>query len=431
MSARRVLRWPAALSLMWLVGVHTTGLAADEPQLRLSGFGTLAATRASTPPGWAFRRDALQPSHAGGTRLETDSLVGIQANYALMPQVEAVVQLQGKRRVAAAKTSESLEWAFVAYRPNDDWTVRFGRTSPPVYLLSEYRNVGFAYPSIRPNMEVYGGLAIGALDGLDVSRSWGGESVRWQAKGFVGNGRIRTPGTNGRPDGDFRLDTVHGMTLQYESNGLLLQGTLARTRVDLGNAYFGDVLQQGLTQLQLLGHPQLAREAAALAGQLDPQRAPVNYVAFGASYDRDAWLISGEVARLTSRLSSANQQLAHVSLGRRFQSVLGYMSVGSARSSRAPLDNPQWAALVAPTLGPFAAQAIQALGTGAALSLNNQIRQRSLSLGMRWDVNSHMALKWQWDRFSIEPNGAGTLWLQPGSAAARVRVMSVGLDFVF
>ena len=79
----------------------------------------------------------------------------------------------------------------------------------------------------------------------------------------------------------------------------------------------------------------------------------------------------------------------------------------------------------------MALQAIQALGTGAALSLNNQIRQRSLSLGMRWDVNSHVALKWQWDRFSIEPNGAGTLWLQPGSAAARVRVMSVGLDFVF
>ena len=95
------------------------------------------------------------------------------------------------------------------------------------------------------------------------------------------------------------------------------------------------------------------------------------------------------------------------------------------------MDNPQWAALVAPTLGPFAAQAIQALGTGASLSLNNQIRQRSLSLGMRWDVNSNVALKWQWDRFSIDPNGAGTLWLRPGSTAARVHVVSVGLDFVF
>ncbi len=309
-----MLRWPAGFVLAWLIGVHPMGHAADEPQLRLSGFGTLAATRASAPSGWLFRRDATQPVHAGGTRLETDSLVGIQANYALTPQVEAVVQLQGKRRVATAKTSESLEWAFVAYRPSDDWTVRVGRTSPPVYLLSEYRNVGFAFPSVRPNMEMYGGLSVGALDGFDVSRSWSGESARWQAKGFVGNGRIRTPGTDGRADGDFRLDTVHGMTLQYESNGLLLQGTMARTRVDLGNAYFGDVLQQGLTQLQLLGHPQLAQEAAALASQLDPKRAPVNYMALGATYDRDEWLLSAEMARLTSRLSSANQQLAHVSL---------------------------------------------------------------------------------------------------------------------
>ena len=199
----------------------------------------------------------------------------------------------------------------------------------------------------------------------------------------------------------------------------------------VGAAYPGGVLGQGLAQAQLVPIPQVAREAAQLAARLDPEHGSVNYLALGASFERSDWVLAAEWARLTSRLSYANQTLAYASVGRRIGPATAYVTAGTARSTRTQTPEPQWAAQIAPVFGPFAAQALQVLGSGAALSLNNQLRQQSLGLGLRWDIDAQMAIKLQWDRFAVAAGGAGPLWMLPGSPAARVRVLTLGLDFVF
>lgn len=44
----------------------------------------------------------------------------------------------------------SVEWAFLKGRLFPKLIVRAGRLGVDVFMLSEYRNIGFAYPWVRP-----------------------------------------------------------------------------------------------------------------------------------------------------------------------------------------------------------------------------------------------------------------------------------------
>ena len=84
----------------------------------------------------------------------------------------------------------ALEWAFVALRPTPDWTLRLGRINPDAFLLSDYRNVGFAYPWVRPEIGFYGTIPLYSITGGDLTRTWADGSTYWKAKLFAGNGSI-------------------------------------------------------------------------------------------------------------------------------------------------------------------------------------------------------------------------------------------------
>jgi hypothetical protein len=409
----------------------------DEPiaKLRLSGFGTIgvAHSNISHAPGslpWGFRRDASQPLNDGGTRFDTDSLLGLQANYTVDSRFELVGQLQLERRVASAKPLDSLALAFAAWHPLPDLTIRVGRTSPDIFLLSEYRSVGFAYPWVRPNTDTYALLPIFSVDGADVAKVWDIGDVRWRAKLFVGQGHTRAPNAPGDPDLDFRLTQLVGGMVSRESGGLLLRATLGRFRGGLGAQPWQPGLRQALAQVQQLPIPQVAAEASALSDAIDPDRAVLTYFALGAAYEHDDWLLSGEVVRLSSKFSYASADTGYLSLGRRFGAMTFFGTAGAARSIRQVPATPQWAAVLTPVVGAAAAQQIQALGAGAAQATGERVDQRSFSLGMRWDLQPQVAVKVQWDRVQVRPHGS-LLWGSPGADAAQANVASVTVDFVF
>ena len=68
---------------------------ADESisRLRLSGFGTFGVTHTESAQAFGFKREVSQPAYDGGTHLDVDSRLGLQANYTINPQFELVGQL--------------------------------------------------------------------------------------------------------------------------------------------------------------------------------------------------------------------------------------------------------------------------------------------------------------------------------------------------
>lgn len=82
-----------------------------------------------------------------------DSDVGVQFTKFLNDSVSLTIQLLAKSAYDDWYVNAS--WAFLKYEPNDHWQFRVGRIRTNPYMLSDYVDVAFAYPWIRPPQEVY------------------------------------------------------------------------------------------------------------------------------------------------------------------------------------------------------------------------------------------------------------------------------------
>jgi hypothetical protein len=417
----------AAGSAAWADSASGTGL-------RLNGFGTLGVAQTFPGTDWAYQRELSQPSPGNprGLRADLDSRLGLQANWAMSRQWEAVAQVVLKPMAHEADTQESLAWAFVAFHPTPEWTLRAGRTSPDLFLLADYRNVGFAYPWMRPSVEFYGWMPVFALDGADVARQWTtGGGVQWQAKLF--SGRSRATWASRHDDGDTKviIDSLTGATLRAELQGVTVKATLARARSRPVNEGPVAQLWQLLDQVAQVPVPSLAGEAVALRDSFPLGAWVTNYGALGLAWDGNDWQWQAEIAKVTGNFASSNSSHAYVSGTYRSGKLSWFGMVGRVKPDHEPLPVPNWAPTLAPLVGPVNAAIAQGGGMTASTSYNlGRNDQGSVSVGVRWDLTPQMALKLQLDDVAVHAYGGG-LWSYDTADPLHVRVVSGGLDFVF
>ncbi len=385
-------------------------------RLRISGFGTIGVVHSAAPAGWGFLRSLDQASSASSTRFELDSRLGVQANYAATSQIELVGQVLAARRDSDAPIGDAIEWAFAAYRPSADLTFRAGRLNLDQFVMSDYRNVGFAYLYARPPVEYYASIP-SKLDGMDVTRSWTFDDVQWRAKGFVGRSRIS----------GFTLTDVYGASITRESDGLLVRAGFTRARFDR-NADGTARLISGLDQVRALPIPSVSAEAGALVRGLDLAAEPLTYATLGLTYTQSQWQYAAEVARVSIGISRV--KAGYASVGRRFGDLTLFGVVSAAGSNQGVFATPEWAPVLTPVIGPGLAQQAQMLGASAAPAASRSTRQSTYSLGARWDIHPSMALKVQWDHVKIRANG-GFLWSDATNDPGSANVATVLLDFVF
>jgi len=397
--------------------------ASSGDSFHISGFGTVGISQIDEPDGWAYTRNLNQANNTSRLRADLDSRLGVQFNYKSGNQLEWVGQVVASRLSPDASVGDAVELAFAAYRPDANWTLRFGRVNLDAFALSDHRDVGFAYEFVRPPVEFYSQTPT-SLDGLDVSRVWTLADAQWRAKVFGGR--------TGAGTGDNRLvlKPLLGMMISRESDGLLMRVSALRTRADNSITALKPLID-GLRSLDALPVAQVVAQANALANGLDEAGSSISYLAGGVQYDRHGWLLSGElgVARLTSHPASS-YTAGYGSIGRRLGPVSIFAVESVAERSADTTALPDWATPLAP-LGPVVAQQAQLLAAAATLATNSLAgRQHTLSFGARWDLQAQLALKAQWDYIRTQAN-AGSLWGDSTSAAGGAHVVTVVLDFVF
>ncbi|MFT3820551.1 MAG: hypothetical protein QM750_23540 [Rubrivivax sp.] len=404
---------------------------AGAPGLRLNGFGSIGVVDSRAPAGWGFRRDISQADHGGGTRADVDSRLGLQLNATASEQLEFVGQLLLKRRLPEVPAGDSVEWAFASIRPSPDWTLRIGRTNPDVFLLSDYRNVGFAYPWVRPEVAFYGSLSIYSLDGADLTRQWRLDGSLWKLKLLAGSGHTWAATLAGQPSALTRLRDLGGVVLSRESDGLTVRGTVARARASLDTGPGTAALSAALAQLAQLPLPAVQAQAQDLRARLALQGGHVTFIDLGAAYEGSRWLWSAELSTLQGSFAAGHTLAAYASLGRRLGAFTVYGVLAGSRTKGGAADVPAWDAALAPLLGPAAAAQAQVLAESAALSSNAaRLGQSSVSLGVRWDLHPQAALKLQWDRYRVRCNG-GLMFVGALGRSGQADVGSLVLDFVF
>lgn len=149
------------------------------------------------------QHDGDQPYFDGTdnkANFEAETLLGLQLEFKINRKASLIAQTVSE---AQENLNSELEWAFLKYELSPGLALRAGRLRLPAYMLSEYIQVGYAYPWSSPPVEVYSSLPFTAYEGLDLIfyQIWGDYDIRFQP--FLGSIRFTS-----EDSGAFALDAA-------------------------------------------------------------------------------------------------------------------------------------------------------------------------------------------------------------------------------
>ncbi|RKR07486.1 hypothetical protein C7446_0298 [Kushneria sinocarnis] len=392
MDGRRVRpvgAWRYLLSLLLSllpVSAGAQALAGNEP-LTVSGFGTLGVIHNSSSEA-AFVRDLGQPKGAGeGWSARVDTLLGGQVDLKLNDRFD--VTLQGISRYHhEGDFSPELTWAFLRYTPSPGWQLRAGRLGWDSYLFSESRYVGYAYPWVRPPVDHYGILQLDYIEGVDVTyRRPLGSGLAW-AKLFAGRSTSHLVLSEAL-SAEMDISNLYGGHLNYALGPWQFRASYARADSDADFSVDREAFARNPRTLVL----------NTLIGRAFDYGA-IELYSLGMTYEQGRWQVQAMQNRSTTD-SEGVIDSGFVSLGYRTGQATPYVMFSRVRTSF------------------------------PEIPAGESFRQRTWSLGMRYDVATNLALKTQLDRVHvIRP---GLLWRETDAdwEGDRITLVSLGLDFIF
>ncbi|MDM7862340.1 hypothetical protein QTP81_17160 [Alteromonas sp. ASW11-36] len=376
--------------------VPTVGISAE---VTFSGFATLGATYHSHDE-LRFRSTLLNKTRDNFT-LASDSVIGGQLNVQIDPQWDFVTQVVIQDR-ADTDWSNYFEKAFIRFKPHRNWAVRAGRMHSNVYLLSDIRTVGYAYPWARPPLDFYSSSAVAAsTDGVDIQYSRDIFSGFAKFSLTVGESQARLNGDSGRLRIDY--EDIVTFSAEYSRGPWQLKASLSSSRSD--NLQFDSFNQ--FTAVLATIPTSLWPEIPQLLEQFDPEGERANFASFGFKYDDLRWNIQAELGRYGADwLLFPSARFGYLSVGYYFDDLLPYVVL----SGQSPED--EATCISAPTLPAGIPQelafTINALAEIADASVTGPlIDQTTLSAGVRWDFANDWVMKFQIDHIDIDYPGSG------------------------
>jgi hypothetical protein len=225
------------------------------------------------------------------------------------------------------------------------------------------------------------------------------------------------------------------LNLSNEYKGLTTKLSLAMLRLDVSIGSLPP-LAQAFSPIETLSGVlpgQVVSEERALINAITPlHNSLTRYAGLGLAYDRGPWMGQTEFSYMSGDIPQQRAFRAYGSVGYRVGAVMPFVAAGRVIPNAAALAIPSdFGPALTPYIGAQNAQMLQAAGTAVATTLNaNLENQRSVSLGLRWDVTGQTALKLQWDYYHVYANGGG-LFGQATVDPAYANVFSAALDFVF
>jgi hypothetical protein len=405
----------AALALPLAV---SSAYAQDSTGVRISGFGTGALT-------WSNNDQAefSRPNQASGVKKDprtgVDSNLGLQADYAYNDWLsftgQGLVRKDGEDNYGA-----ELTWAFVKAKLSSDVSVRVGRMALPAFMISDYRNVGYASTFLRPPSEVYSQVPLNNIDGVDITWQHGFGDTTLTAQ--LAAGHSTAPLTNGADASasgltSLALTAEHGpFTLRFgrtdgkisvESASL---NTLVNTFNTVGNAY-------KIGQLNDMAH------------LIDNHHKKGSFTSIGLGLDWNNVVGQTEYAKRKIDSTSGSTNSWYVLGGYRFGKFLPYYSHADLKASSDFTNTvPSACAAGFPAACTATVRTLRATLESLRTSTNNGA-QNTDSIGLRWDFMSSADIKFQIDRVKPDPKGLFT-HVATGFHGP-VTVGAVSVDFVF
>jgi hypothetical protein len=267
-----------------------------------------------------------------------DSKIGFQGTFNISNQTQAVLQLMMK---GENDWDVEAEWAYLSHRFDNGIKVRGGKLRLPLYMYSDYLDVGYAQPFARPPEEVYNQVPFSSYTGGDLAYDFEFEDSTLTIQGFGGESTIDRHGL------DLEFSNIVGANASWTDLTWTVRAVYGQTELD------GSV-SEGLIPV-------------------DAEKA--QFTGFGGSYDNGKFLAVAEWTSVEIDGVLADTESAYITLGYRVKAFTPYVTVAYVEST----DNDVRAALP------------PALAVPLSLALNQE--RTAYSAGLRWDAVDNVAIK--------------------------------------
>jgi hypothetical protein len=405
---------PVPLFFLFALVICVTGAHAqdfDGARFTVRGFGTVGATTHDAD-GVEYRRNTGQGEgvESGEVDFGTDSLAGVQFSGRISSKFDVVLQGVG-RQGADGEWTARVSQGFLRWSPDESFVLRAGRVGYDIYLLAESRQVGYSYLAVRPSPEFYGQITNDDLDGADVSytRRMGPGLARARVFGGGGSGVLAfADGTTRDAAGD-----VYGATLDYIYRGWTGRIAYVRFNYDAGSD-----MPLLVGALRATGFP----SAVAVADDLDKDAYLSDGVQIGFAYDDGPILAQLMYGAVTSdSLAGPEFDKTYALFGYRFGQWTPFLAQAGS-TDRNPVRDAGLPPV--PQLAPLNAAVV-------GIQMATRSTQRTTSLGLRYDLSSHIDFKLQVDFTHI--NNSSLIFDRrpvPGTPFD-MTVITAAMDFVF
>lgn len=470
----------AAAALVTCMGAQA-GYTSPDGNFSLSGFGTLGLVRTNTDDaGFNY------PGQGGGVNkhfdMNPDSKLALQGTYKFNPSFSLTSQLMTKFN-AEGQYAPSLEWVFAKWQITPSISARFGRMGAPYFAISDFRDVGYANLTVRPPLDVYGQVPVSQFEGIDVSHQATFGSATLTSTIWLGDSHskfaVRTPDGSATSEPtkvdikqqkgiNFNMELDNGLTMRFGRvrgklsvlsnggtavvNGLrdsvaaqanasvtTLTGQIAALTAAINSGAFSGAALTNL-QNQLAAATagkafaqSLSASATSMADTYAVNSVEATFTGFALTYDPGPFVFNLEYTKRTTKSYISDTNAWYGTFGYRVGKFTPY--VGASRIDIN--DGGETPFGFSPTQAAYVGQTAQgaALVAGAKSILQTQqLRDRTTTVGVRWDAANNIALKAQFDRISKPANAQGVLFEGNSGFIAnprKVNVLSFSADFVF
>lgn len=381
--------WLAAASAWAQTQPQPRGPVVNGMDWSLSGFATVGY--AASDRAWRWRRFVDE----GGT-LWRDTIVGGQLDARLSPNWSATLQLTLAPSTRHERQwSVEAAWAFLSWRPDNDWLLRLGKQRVPIFLNAENRDVGQTYAFARLPAEVYALSPTTDIAGVSVSRTWQHGDGELGADVYAGRAHIAERSHSRDLGAQFvNVDTdIVGVALTWRREDLTWRVGLHRAVSERQDGQPLPSRYPFVSPFPGLGYYQVAN-AIPGPGVLSTDTIVNTIVNLGVDAKlAPNWRVVAEFARDVQQRTDlgANTVGAYVAVLHTLGHVTPYVSLARLQTVGAPRQ--AWQALNG------------AAGSGSdALSVAQRVAadsipfydQTSLGLGAAWGLTPRSQLKGEW-----------------------------------
>ncbi len=376
------------LALGILAALSATSTAAQNVQI--TGFGQMVAgtvTDGNAFPGTGYDSD---------WDFKDESLFALQVRGDLNEQWSATAQIVARGR---DDFDPEFAWAYVGWNGGNGWSAKLGRQRVPFFRYSDFLEVGYAYPWLRPPHAVYN-ATFSNYDGASAAYAFG--SGDWFSNIGVIGGKNEDSLTISNLPATQELGSLVGV---YADTTYADWLTLRASYIEADVSVDAQAINPLLTALRGNGFGNVAEA-------IDYTEDHGRFIGLAAEVNKGNWLLVGEwTDTQIEDAYFADRTQYYVTGGYRFGAWMP--SVTWARR-----DNEAKPGIVAllPNVPPLAG--LRAATSGVVLS--EDLDATYWSYGLRWDVATNVALKADYTQYTNDT---------PASADADS--FAVGVTFTF